>query len=427
MPLGLQFAFGGMSLPGQNTETWAQGRGQIFVNPFVDSMDPSQKSKLREGRIIGGGEVTRSRPIRLQLFRPDYSMAERIQRNINDRFSSTVYVRSKDGKQFKSANSLSRSMIDLNVPSEYENDYEHYLKLVLHLPVHYGQGGPEAFALKIAEEMKLPQANCEELALILEAMGRDIIEEIQKLYTFRNSSTSFYAARAGMRLGDPLATEAILRFAKTTDSPFQIPAIEELGRQSRLINALPLLRELLDSRNESVRIAAYEALRRRGDRSVTQIPVGNNFTLDLVSTNGEYVVYATQTQSQRIALFGREMALHLPIFFETPGELITINALQGEDKIRVFRKIFRTRSVSDPAVIDPSVAKLVELLGSKPEITSEGQAKGLGLTYSQVVGVLYRLCLERNIPAKFVLQQRPDVQKIFKDAATVGRPDMPGD
>jgi hypothetical protein len=42
-----------------------------------------------------------------------------------------------------------------------------------------------------------------------------------------------------------------------------------------------------------------------------------------------------------------------------------------------------------------------------------------------VVSVLQRLCRQGDIQAKFVLQPLPQVQRIYLDDTTVGRPDEP--
>ena len=71
---------------------------------------------------------------------------------------------------------------------------------------------------------------------------------------------------------------------------------------------------------------------------------------------------------------------------------------------------------------------LVHKLGQPAERDADGEIKGLGLTYGQVVALLYRMCeVDKDIPARFVLQRPPAVQRIYRSTPTVGRPDMPED
>jgi hypothetical protein len=415
MPLELRLAFRGISQVDKLTSIWANAGGAVFVNPFIDPTRRSESAKQLTGRVIGGGKVVRDRPLRLQLYRPDYQMADLIQRRINERFSS----------EQKIAVAKNRSIVELKIPQDYRDDYEHFLSLVRHLPVRTRSGGWEGRIRQIATQMEMPTANHNALALIWEAMGRQVVPVIQGLYASENPAAAFYAGRTGLRLGDRLADEVIVRFAAGANSPYQIPAIEELARQKGNVRAAATLRKLVDDSNDRVRIAAYEALLEQGDRMVVRrIDVGGEFMLDLVASARTYAVYVTQTKEPKIVLFGKDMKVVCPVFFESPDELVTVNALSDSEKLTVFRKIPRTTTMSEPFEVAPYVRLLVETLGSRPEMDDDGKIAGLGLTYSQVVGVLYRMCKEGDIPAKFVLQETPDMQKIYRAVGTAGRPDM---
>ncbi len=421
MPRELTVAYGGVDRPDAKSTTWGKASGSIFINPFIDPSDPNEAASVLSGRVIGGGTITRDQPARLQLRRPDYATARRIQRRIQERFGREENLLLADV-----AKGRSRSVVDLNIPPEYRYDYQRFLELVMHLPVQYGLGGMEGEVRRVVKAMKAPGANHHELALIWEAMGRQVLPSIRGMYASKNPGVSYHAARTGLRLKDKLAEEVIDRFAGRSNSPHQLAAIEELGRSRRARASARVLRKLVDDENMRVRIAAYEALRARGDVTVRQIDVGGKFDLDLVRSRREYMIYATQSGSQRIVLFGMDMPIRRPIFFESPGQLLTVNAFNDSNGLTVFRKIPHAGRISDPVDVDAMVDKFIELLGSKPELDDAGKATGLGLTYSQVVGILYRMCHEGDIPGKFVLQQAEGLQRIYKDTATVGRPDMPG-
>ena len=193
------------------------------------------------------------------------------------------------------------------------------------------------------------------------------------------------------------------------------------------MRATSVLEELLDDKDDVVRVAAYEALRRRGtSSSVTSIELGGGkFSLDLVPSKRQYTIYATQTGYPGIVLFGRDMTVVRPVFFTTPRNLVTINANSARDGLTVFRKVGHNDRTSPPFKVDPHVRSLVTRLGMRAVPDEDGNVKGLGLTYGQVVAVLYRMCDEGLIPAKFVLQEPTGLQQFLRTAATVGRPNMP--
>ena len=51
---------------------------------------------------------------------------------------------------------------------------------------------------------------------------------------------------------------------------------------------------------------------------------------------------------------------------------------------------------------------------------------GLGVSYSEIVSMLYQMCQRGDIAAKFVLQPVDELQKIIENAPKTGRPDTPG-
>ncbi len=416
MPADLRMAWRGAARPGGPTFAWAKAAGEVFVNPFLDVSKPGDLARARAGRIIGGGKVVRSRLIRIQLRKPAYARCDLIQRRINARFPSRRKV----------ANAKNSSTIELSIPADYRNDYEHFLKLVMHLPLASGGAATEAHARKIATHMELPGVDHENLALVWEAMGRGILPIVRGLYTSKNNHASYYSARTGLRLGDSGAIFVLIRFAKQANSPLQLEAIHELGRHPSRLRGVPVLRELLDDENELIRVAAYEALARRGDTGkIYRIRVSGGFTLDLVDSKRGYVIYATQMKVKRIVLFGRDMSLRQEVFYNAPDDLVTISSTRGQKRLVAYRKVPASGKVSEPFRMDHYVRTLVETLGSRPERTIEGKIAGLGLTYGQVITVLSQMCKEGDIPAKFVLQQLPDVQKMFGKASSIGRPDMP--
>ena len=256
-------------------------------------------------------------------------------------------------------------------------------------------------------------------------MGRQTVPIFRALYASKNPPAAFHAARTGMRLGDDAATEVVLHVARSAGSSLQVPAVRELGHGEGSMQVRRVLRELLDDDNELVRVTAYESLLRLGDVTTTQrFDIAGKFKLDLVKSRRGYVIYATQTGAPRIVLFGRDMSVTKPVFFNAPGDLVTANARPVDEKLMVYRKIPRTGTYSDTFKIDFYVRTLIRTLGSRPQHDENDEIMGLGLSYSQVVSVLHRMCREGDIPAKFVLQQPPVLQRISRGTA-MGRPDVP--
>lgn len=451
LPTEMQWQVARESSPNAQLRSLAIAAGTIFVNPFIDDSDPSQAGRFREGRILNGGRLLRDIKIRLQLFEPDYSMCNILQRSINARFpSGNVAV----GK--------TQAYLDLNIPPQYRYDYKRFLDLVMHIPRGRGAGAYEAIARRVAEDIQQPGANHASLAMIWEAMGRSVLPTIQKVYASAIPSASFYAARAGLRLGDEqLAGPIVVDFARRSGSQEQLDAIEELGNHPQLFEAGLVLRNLLNDDSDLVRIAAYDALLKRGDReAITRQRIGDEFFLDRVRSSKDYIIYATTRGEPKIVLFGQDMPVSNPVFFTSSNDEITVfsqksplpeedlNVLRKQLSIAVdqtyrdvllarikrlkrehlamFRKLPGGETISETFHLDFRVADVITCMGGSPRFSDETlEIQGLGLTYSQVVGTVYQMCEEKTIPANFVLQTLPEMQRLYRQMPSMGRPNSP--
>jgi hypothetical protein len=430
LPTDLRFAVPGGMETFAKSQPWGEAKGAVFVNPFAARKAEGSDAQLRVGTIPAGGVVTRERPIRLELRRPDYRMANVLIRSINESFGG-------QGIGKKIATFKSPSLIELKIPADWREDYRHFLDLLMHVCIVGGPSDQETYAKQLANAITLPTARHEDIALTWEVMGRPVLPVIRELYASSNSAAAFYAARTGLRLGDPMAVEPVVAFAEQAGSPFQLRAIEALGQTQKFIQVIGPLKRLLDSRNEVVRLAAYEALAEFGPGSaIRRYRIADQFELDVVETDRDYVIYATRTGEPRLVLFGN-MPIRRPVFYCPPDELVTISDApkdvephegHGPPKERrpvmVYRRLPVGRRKSPPFYIPATATELVKTLGEAPHLGIDEKPEGLGLSYSQVVGVVQGLCEKGHIPARFVLQRTPDVQRLYANTA-LERPEMP--
>ncbi len=415
-------------------KSYARAEGMIFVNPFIDIEKPGEKSKLRSGRILGGATLSRKMPVRLEFYDPNYFDASLIQNRINQRFKS---------RGAKVAIAKNREFIEINIPARWKHNYRRFLELLMHLPVRGGAGASDVLAANMADAMTKPGANCRELSLVWEAMGKEVLPTVQQYYSSSSKSVAYYSVKTGLRLGDSkLAGPEVIRFA-SSPSPFQIAAIRELGSFPQLLRANKVLRKLLDDPRAMVRVAAYESLLERGDySSVHRIGIGTEaeetepaFVVDVVNSSREFVIYATSFKTPKMVLFGNGMPLKRPVFFESKDKTVTIYSTREktasppdreEKGLVLYRRIsspFTDRKVSRKFTIDFTVRELISTLGAAPRPSMKsGEIQGLGVTYSQIVSIISRLCSEKTIPAKFYLQNPSEMRRIhmMSTPATVG-------
>jgi flagellar basal body P-ring protein FlgI len=414
MGIELFLAPGGMMAPVGGSQILAQAQGQMFINPFLDTKKPGDLPRFREGRILNGGMVVKSAPIRLVLRRADYGLSRMIQGRVNERFPS---------HQEKVANAISAQMVELTIPEEYRDDYIHFLNLVLHTPLTAGAGVWESKAKEIALAMDAPGANYEELSSVLEAMGKTVLPMIKTLYSSSNAAAAYYAARTGLRLGDIGAMEVVIHYARDSRSPLRLEAIEEVGRNPGVFRGNQDLQELLNDPSEPARVAAYEALIRRNDQETIHRTNLGHFCLDTVQCK-QSTIYATQGGVAKVVLMGQDIGMQKEIYFTSTNGEIIVNSDEHSSGVTVMRRL-PTGKYTPPLLVPRDVSALVRLLGTKPPADDKSEHRGLGLSYSQIVGVLHGMCKQHDIDANFVLQQTPDMKKMNTIAPSTVRPDLP--
>ncbi|MCY2930454.1 MAG: flagellar basal body P-ring protein FlgI [Planctomycetota bacterium] len=411
----LHLPVGGPEMAGRNVTTIARAEGEVFVNPFLDPSKLEHQPQYRQGRVLGGGLVTENRVLQLQLRQASHSTAQNIDLRIRERWSG----------RNPTARAKNDTTVNLFVPEEYQKDYAHFLKLVMRLPIYFGNQQYFEHAQEVARAMEAPGAPYEDLAMVWEAMGQQAIPAVRKVYVSRLPKAAFCAAQVGMRLDDGPASQIILDAAMNPSSPFRLQAIEELGRHPSAL-AGTQLGDLLDDPNALVRMAAYRAILRRGGHpAVNTIDVGGRFFVDVVASRGPRAICVTQSLQPRITVFGGfDLPISTPVFLTTPGGLVTIDGKKGGEGIRVFRKTPRTGALSDPFSVPAKVVPLILILGRAAKLDPQKNVMGLGLTYGQVVSTLYHLCQAGDIKAEFVPEQ-PSNRATEEGPPIMYRPDTP--
>ena len=407
-------AEGGRVREGQSVATV---QGEVFVNPFKESQDDDDTTHLLQGRIIGGATSLEQRPIRLVLAHPDYGLAQAVQQAINEKYPFNPHV----------ARAISPSFIDMRIPDKYRHDHERFLQSLLYVYISRQGVQKEQKVRQLAEEILQPAAPYEQISLVWEVMGRQVWPVVRPLYTHASPSVSYAAARAALRQGDEQAMEVVIVAARDAAHPHRMDAIRELGRSGEMA-AAEALTGMLDSDDAGVRVAAYEAMSEAGMHGAIEhlIIDEGRIEIDVVPTTGKFLIYASREKRPRIALFGPGMQLRRPVFFTAPDDLVTVLARAGDKHLCVYRRVGPDKRLSDPMYIPYDVKSLVTVLGTRPHKQDDGSYYGLGLTYSQVVGVLYRLCQdgpERRIPADFILQRPDQADRIYAGPEPISRPD----
>ena len=392
-------------------ELVAKAAGPVFLNPFSEEGAATEVTLL-QGRVLGGGEVTKDRELRLVLVQPSYAMARRIQDRINDYFGSRTRV----------ANATSPSYVELKIPERFHDDVGHFMSLVGSLYLAQDATFEAVRARGLAQELQRPDSPHADIALCLEGLGRSATPVLDELYGNEAPHVSFHAAVAGVRLGEHLACETMTAHAEDPMSPFRFQAIRALGTTAHDSLAKQALRRLLSNEDPRVQIAAYEVLAEMNDARIDTRQIGrDSFMLDLISCDHSPFIYARRAGERRLAIFGGPVSCKPPIFYRAPDGLITLRADQDEDEITLVRAVPANGTVSPQIPAPLELVELIELLGNDAEV-AYGEVKGLGLDYGTVVRLLYHLSQDKSLPAEFMFEQ-PNALELFGPPERAGRPE----
>jgi hypothetical protein len=398
----------------------------LFVNPVYalssHPTDPAAKASLRYAIVMGRARTTEDRSIILRVRNPQYSTSRIIEGRINQRFQDSTVARAFD-----------EGLVQLFVPESFHGDWEHFVGLATHLYLPSNTAFNVVMARRLADEAAKPNADLMDISYAWEGLDKDALPIITPLMTSNSPELAFAAARAAAFIGDPSAQEVLLEMARTKHHPFQLNAVQTLGALPPSPAIDQMLRSLLDSDEDLVRIEAYRILAENQDSAIySRLIPGNDpatakFILDIVPSSGPPLIYASRRGLPRIAVIGGKPALNLPILFSAFDDRLSIVSHPTEQNVTIFYRNQDLPSGSITVLSHPDVAELIARLGGEGPI----DAPNLDFCYADIVAILQKLADDQQVvavasndsqtpvPTPFVLQALPHMNDAIENAPLI--------
>lgn len=461
--LGEAVAFGG-----QQRNKIGEARGNVYINPFAEPGEVDSVVSRTVGRILSGGVVTKSDRIRVLLDNPSHSRARQIVSAINSRFPQ------RSGDRNAIAIGRDERTIEVEVPREYTDRSNEFVQLLAHVQIN--QAAPQIYARQYVNALRAEPYLADDLGWALNALGEPALPFIRELYNDSELIPRLVALRTGARLGDDRSAGPLKELAVSGPDSVRTDAIGLLGRIDGGPTVDQTLKGLLAENSLPVRIAAYEALVKRAERSrylslveyerfrdapvgmrasaaelrrvsevnlpagsiqsVSRVPMYGKFLLDRVPF-GDPLVYVTQQGAPRIVLFGEDLSIEQPSFASAWSDRLMVLAESETDRPRVYYEAVPGKAVRIDAVtyrqtykgeIEGSVTDLIDFLSR--EWSPDQQMVGLGLTYSEVVGAVHELYKAGSLNASFATERDRLIADLLASAdgeEIEVRPETPGD
>ena len=364
----------------------ARAGGPVFVNPFPLSQpgNPKVFADPRKARIIGGGLSLRDRQLALSLLEPSWRRAEQVQNRINGRFSKP------DGPQV--AVGQSRQVIQIKIPDEYADRYNHFISLILTL---YVEDNPAYIEQKTGELSRLvleaqSDLEFEDIALAWEAIGIDCLPYLSAYLGTTKGRIAYYASRTALALGEMSALDNLLAIAQDAEHPCREQVIDDLAYYGTKPKVRAVLLAFLDGNNAALRVRAYDALSKSKDPRIRSFYLKRGFWIDTIETTGPEMLCVYLGETPRFLLFGPEVPLSRHVFFEDTRIGVTINASAEQETVTAIRRLPRSEQ---RVMVDsrPELGELIVKLALPLETGDEKVTRGAGLSYDEIAGLLHGL------------------------------------
>ena len=370
--------------------------GPIFIDPLpVYSDGEVERADPRFGVVLGGGRSDYDRQIKLVLYEPDSRTARVVEDRINSRFPSNSEFN-------KVAVALNREYMMINIPNQWLNDYNHFIKIVLKLYLNNDAAFQEQKLRELGTMASEPDADFEEITLAWEAIGKGALPYLKELCEDIKSPKAYYAAKTVLNMGDLSIIKVLSNIARDETHPCRLKAAAALGDAVDDPMASWTLAGLLNSVNDNMRLLAYDALRMGGHVYVTSQKLVGGFYLDTVKSSAHNMICAWAALEPRMVLMGEDIRLTDDIFYTNDAYGIVINSSKGNSIITITKQLPESSKFVKISCRS-KVEDLVRVLGGPLR-----EEVGAGLSFGQTIGVIYDFCEKGFINADFKMKRIND-------------------
>jgi len=406
----------------------ADGRGELFVSPFVledrpapgpanlrpvapgeerppaaPAAEPARQSDPRVARILGGGACRQDRGFFLQLLEPSQRTVEQVVRHINARFPDAA-----KGK-------VELGLINLKVPGTFVDEKRHFLEVISAIYLIDSPDQRERRMRDLVAELRAGR-DPSQVTAALEAFGPPVAALLEPLLAEANGGVRFHAAWTLARLGRANVVPSLEKFVRDDASPYQEQAVHALG-ELRGAGAAVIF-EALEAKSPKVRIAAYLMLRRVAPSMLRIAPVPGRVELGLAPSRAEPFIYVSRRLEPRIVIFG-QARVRPPLLVDTPRYLVSV--AEGGQRLTIMNKRYGPTCRLETGL---DVAEVVAAMaGPLAPAQDDTRPRALDLSYCDLVGFLDQASKKGALSAPLVFEPLEIVAPAAEFPATPGGPE----
>lgn len=328
----------------------------------------------------------------------------RMSTQIANRIGRRFHDYDKHGLQRPMAEAKSDAVLELIVHDRYRDNYPRYLQCIRHMPLRATSVEKHLRLQELADEVQFGPTSAR-AALELEAIGVDAIPILKEALQSPELEARFRAAEALAYLGNADGVPA-LKEAADREPAFRIFAFAALAALQDG-SAARALTELMSHESIETRYGAFRAYSTMApsDPTVAGIDMEGHFTLHPVESSSRPLIHLTRRKKAEVVLFGANQRFQLPLFVRAGSRILVQGSAKGN---RVTVK----RIAAGEAVKEREVSsKVAEVIHACSE---------LGATYPEIVQMLVQAEKQRNLPGQIAIDALPKPGRIYE------RPAFPG-
>ena len=255
--------------------------------------------------------------------------------------------------------------VELEVPPVYKHNLARYIRVVRAVAVVEPPAGRHA-RLELLERQLADPVTAPSAAVRLEAIGKEAIPTLREGLESKDAEVRFAAAEALAYLGESVAASQLAEAATSLRST-RPAALAALAVLDDA-NGIDALQGLLSSVSAETRYGAFHALWQI-DSSAPLIrgeKLGDACTLHVLDVQGPPLVHITRSRRPEIVLFGVEHPLADGLRAEA-GPSIVVVVESGRATVNCFEAGQPDQKLEVPARVDTVVRAIVQLGGTYPD------------------------------------------------------------
>jgi len=312
--------------------------------------------------------------------------------------SARFHKYNKYGEKISCAEAQTDSLVNLQAHAQYRNNIPRYQAVIRSIALKESDVSRRMRMESLARDV-MDLERCQSAALQLEAIGEDAVPFLRDALESENFEVRFASAQSLAYLGDP-AGVSVLKEAAKNQPAFRVYALVALSVIREDAEAIMALRELMSSGSLETRYGALRALKELDPRDpfLNPIEFENRFVVHVIDCEGEPMVHVTRRRMTEVTLLGSDQRLRLPAVLNA-GDRLRIIGDAGDDSVEVIR--YALDAEPERYRVPNRLADILRALGE------------LDASYPNVVQFLVEADSQHNLMGPFGIDRLPQAGRVF--------------